>query len=202
MGFFSDFLGEMANSFVEGMKEEFSKNNSTNGNFFIDMGRLDFASQLLDKWDDVFLRSPNEIFTDLENITSKKEYDDSFTLSDGNVEIFICIEEDMLIYSYTKNNKSLGLNYNKLDDNSLLGLSFKNGDNPIKQFSGKYYSDDVDLQNTFEGFGAYLEKNGQDFPINFFNHMTSWCKDMIELLYQLNGIDTQSILEDDDLDDF
>lgn len=201
MGFFSDFLGEMANSFVEGMKEEFSKNNSTNGNFFIDMGRLDFASQLLDKWDDVFLRSPNELFTDLENITSKKDYN-SFTLSDGNVEIYICTEEDMLIYSYTKNNKSLGLNYNKLDDNSLLGLSFKNGDNPIKQFSGKYYSDDVDLQNTFEGFGAYLEKNGQDFPINFFDHMTSWCKDMIELLYQLNGIDTQSILEDDDLDDF
>ena len=201
MGFFSDFLGEMANSFVEGMKEEFSKNNSTNGNFFIDMGRLDFASQLLDKWDDVFLRSPKELFTDLENITSKKDYN-SFTLSDGNVEIYICTEEDMLIYSYTKNNKSLGLNYNKLDDNSLLGLSFKNGDNPIKQFSGKYYSDDVDLQNTFEGFGAYLEKNGQDFPINFFDHMTSWCKDMIELLYQLNGIDTQSILEDDDLDDF
>ena len=201
MGFFSDFLGEMANSFVEGMKEEFSKNNSTNGNFFIDMGRLDFASQLLDKWDDVFLRSPNELFTDLENLTSKKDYN-SFTLSDGNVEIYICTEEDMLIYSYTKNNKSLGLNYNKLDDNSLLGLSFKNGDNPIKQFSGKYYSDDVDLQNTFEGFGTYLEKNGQDFPINFFDHMTSWCKDMIELLYQLNGIDTQSILEDDDLDDF
>ena len=201
MGFFSDFLGEMANSFVEGMKEEFSKNNSTNGNFFIDMGRLDFASQLLDKWDDVFLRSPNELFTDLENITSKKDYN-SFTLSDGNVEIYICTEEDMLIYSYTKNNKSLGLNYNKLDDNSLLGLSFKNGDNPIKQFSGKYYSDDVNLQNTFEGFGTYLEKNGQDFPINFFDHMTSWCKDMIELLYQLNGIDTQSILEDDDLDDF
>ena len=99
MGFFSDFLGEMANSFVEGMKEEVSKNNSTNGNFFIDMGRLDFASQLLDKWDDVFLRSPNELFTDLENITSKKDYN-SFTLSDGNVEIYICTEEDMLMQYY------------------------------------------------------------------------------------------------------